>query len=135
MNFWQRIFSSRPAKNELITLKENYARQQQLIANSQQHVSFLLERVKVLENALLIPQSNAVESSDLNPEPTGKELEVLRLFGTKQYISSLDVFEALRYKCKQSASFRISSMAKKGLLKRIGNGRATKYSLPANANN
>ena len=121
----------KPAKNELIVLKENYARQQQLLANEQQHVSVLLERIKVLTNALLTHQSNAVESTCLKPEATGREQEVLSLFETKQSITSFDVFEALHYICKQSASERVSTMTKKGLLQRVGNGRATRYILPA----
>jgi len=123
MRFFDRIFN-RPEKNALIL-------QQQLLHTEQLHVATLLERIKVLEDALLKRQSNPVENNDLKPEPTGKELEVLRLFETKQRITSHDVFEALHYKCKQSASERVSSMAKKGILKRIGNGKASKYILPA----
>ena len=129
MSFLSRLFG-KPGKNELIVLKESYARQQQLLANEQSHVSVLLERIKVLENALLIPRSNPVESTYIKPELTPREREVIFLFETKESISAFDVFKALGYSCKQTASERVSSMTRKGLLKRVGNGRATKYILP-----
>ncbi len=131
MNFWQRIFSSRPAKNELITLKENYARQQQLIANSQQHVSFLLERIKVLENVVInLKQTPSQPLANRPVKPTVLELQILELVKAKGEISSHDIFEAMKYKNRQTATQRACEMVKRGLLIRVGSGKLSRYILP-----